>query len=203
MTRSIFWDTLCFLQFFFRTLFFVRGGGPWTCFQSFRFVIQIKRKLKRKRKRKRNRGNLRGGREAPPRRSLHPFRFWFRFRFNFRLIWITKRNAQYRKIKSHLRRTVITGGTFRTWSIKNTCAQGTLYSNILNKRGTLGAIISVVPQKILFRHRCCCCWSCCWSCCCFCCCTCFYHCFYSGLSNCSSRSSISSSSSSICVWMKS
>ena len=50
------------------------------------FLIQIKRKLKRRRKQKRKRGNLRGGREAPPRRLLHPLRFCFRFRFNLRLI---------------------------------------------------------------------------------------------------------------------
>ena len=96
--RDLSFETHCvFFSISFRTLFFVRGRGPWASFQSFRFVIQIKRKLKRKRKRKRKRGNLRGGREALPRRSLHPFRFWFRFRFNFRLIWITKRNGQYRR----------------------------------------------------------------------------------------------------------
>ena len=40
-----------------------------------------KRKFRRKfkAKTKRNRGNLREGREAPPRRSLHPLRFCFRF----------------------------------------------------------------------------------------------------------------------------
>ena len=40
-----------------------------------------KRKFRRKlkRKQKRNRGNLREGREAPPRRSLHPLRFCLRF----------------------------------------------------------------------------------------------------------------------------
>ena len=43
-----------------------------------------KRKLKRKRKQKRKRGSLREGREAPPRRCPHLFRFCFRFRFNFR-----------------------------------------------------------------------------------------------------------------------
>ena len=55
-------------------------------FRGRNFVTQIKRKLKRKRKRKRKRGNLRGGREAPTRRLLPPFRFRFRFRFNLRLI---------------------------------------------------------------------------------------------------------------------
>ena len=48
--------------------------------------IQIERKLKRERKQKRNRGSLREGREAPLRRSPHPLRFCFRFRFNLRLI---------------------------------------------------------------------------------------------------------------------
>ena len=42
------------------------------------------RKLKRKRKQKRKRGSLREGREAPPRRCPHPFRFCFRSRFNCR-----------------------------------------------------------------------------------------------------------------------
>ena len=49
-------------------------------------VIQVKRKFKRRRKQKRKRGNLRGGREAPPRRLLHPLRFCFRLRLNLRLI---------------------------------------------------------------------------------------------------------------------
>ena len=53
------------------------------------FLIQIKRKLKQKWNQKRKRGNLREGREAPPRRCLPPLRFWFRFRFDLRLIRIT------------------------------------------------------------------------------------------------------------------
>ena len=69
-----------FFTIIFRTLFFVCGGGPWASFQSFRFVIQIKRKLKRKRMRQRKRENLRGGARSAPRRSLHPFRFRIRFR---------------------------------------------------------------------------------------------------------------------------
>ena len=70
---------------FFRDFFFhalepglgVRGEGVGQ--------IQIQRKSKRKRKQKRKRGNLRGGREAPPRRLLHPLRFCFRFSFWFTL----------------------------------------------------------------------------------------------------------------------
>ena len=46
----------------------------------------MKRKLKQKRMRKRKRGNLRGGREAPPRRLLPPLRFRIRFCFNLRFI---------------------------------------------------------------------------------------------------------------------
>ena len=73
-----------FYCFSFRTLFFRRGVVLWASFQSFRSVIQIKRKLKRKRKPKRKPGNLQGRREAPlPLRSLHPFRFRFRFKFPF------------------------------------------------------------------------------------------------------------------------
>ena len=67
------------LLFFF---FFRSGFGE----PIFVIVIQIKRKFKRRRKQKRKRGNLRGGREAPPRRLLHPLRFCFRLRLNLRLI---------------------------------------------------------------------------------------------------------------------
>ena len=58
---------------------------------------QIKHKLKRKRKQKRKRGNLRGGREAPPRRLLHPLRFCFRFRFNLCLIWFCQFLLRFEK----------------------------------------------------------------------------------------------------------
>ena len=53
-------------------------------------VIQIKRKLKRKWKQKRNGWrHLQGGALRPPRRFPR-LRFCFRFRFNLRLIQITK-----------------------------------------------------------------------------------------------------------------
>ena len=68
-------------------------GSRKSGFRHFSWILEeldgetdIQRKSKRKRKQKRKRGNLRGGREAPPRRLLHPLRFCFRFRFNLRLI---------------------------------------------------------------------------------------------------------------------
>ena len=68
-----------------QTYFNFLGGGTARHQANF-FVIQINRKLKRDQNRKRKRGNLRGGLETPPPRLLHPFRFWFRFRFNWCLI---------------------------------------------------------------------------------------------------------------------
>ena len=61
-----------------------------TGFLFSKFFRWTKRKVKRKRKQKRRRGNLREGREAPWRRSLHPLRFWFRFRFIY-VIFFEKR----------------------------------------------------------------------------------------------------------------
>ena len=85
--RDISFETHFVLYDFFRTRF-----------QSFRFVIEIKRKSKRKPIRKRKWLNLRGGREVPPCISLDPFRLRIRFRFNFRLIWIAKRNGKFENL---------------------------------------------------------------------------------------------------------
>ena len=47
-----------------------------------------KQKQKQKRKQKHNRGNLREGREAPPRRLLHPLHFCFRFNLRRNLCFL-------------------------------------------------------------------------------------------------------------------
>ena len=73
-------------QSWFFSIFFVRRRRRRRRRQLLSLLIQIKRKLKRRRKQKRKWVNLRGGREAPPRRSLHPLRFCCRLRFKLRLI---------------------------------------------------------------------------------------------------------------------
>ena len=66
-------------------------------------LINNKHKLKRKQKRKRKQGNLHEGREAPPRRCLHPLRFCFRFRFCLLkfVLFLTRLSSVGGRIRAH------------------------------------------------------------------------------------------------------
>ena len=95
------------------------------------YRIQIQRKLNRKRKQKRNRGSdLRGGASRPSRR-FPCLRFCFRFRFNFRLILIFKKNC-----KSELSMYILNFLCilFAFWTCRFLCLQMSCYSPYAPRR---------------------------------------------------------------------
>ena len=75
LTRSIIWDTL-------HVFHFLKSGMGWGAFRKSKIENP-----KIKTKTETHWGNLREGREALPRRCLHPLRFCFCFRFDLRWIW--------------------------------------------------------------------------------------------------------------------